>query len=348
VDLKLTVDDQAISDLKDNPFELTDERHGLFTGMDEQIVGMSAGETKTFTTTIPADYSNEKIAGKEAHYTVALKQVEVKEVPELDDPLVAKVTNGQYATVEDLSKAISDTLLANKKQRVRDELREKVVDAVVEQAQVAIHPMLVHEEAEEMLHQLSHLLEQQHMSLDQYLVMLRKTREEYVKELEPNAEKRVRQQLVLDEVARKEDISVTPEELETIYRAYAQAGQNLPRTEAQIRALAQTYRREKTITRLVELTTDPDPDAEVASDDEAVVESMRTGEPAEVGESNTLAAPEVPTGEEDGVQRGDTIDQPSTEGEEGAINQPSAADVEETNNSAPTHASETESTEIQA
>jgi len=347
VDLKLTVDDQTISDLKANPFELTDERHGLFTGMDEHTVGMSTGETKTFTTTIPADYSNEKIAGKEAHYTVTVKQVEAKEVPELDDALAVKVTNGQYSTVEDLSKAISDNLLENKKRRVRDELREKVIDAVIDQAQVAIHPMLVQEEAEEMLHQLSHLLEQQHMSLDQYLVMLRKTREEYLKELQPDAEKRVRRQLVLDEVARKEDIPVTPEELEAIYRAYAQAGQNLPRTEAQIRALAQTYRREKAITRLVELTTDPDPDAEVADDvgaglvparDEEIIESMTTdeaasaeNEPAGVEKSNTLAMPEAPAGtDEQGV-----IHQAPTEDEEGAINR------------TPTGASETENTEIQ-
>src|SRR5438876_11050267 len=85
VDLKLTVEEQSISDLKDNPFELTTERHGLFSGMDEHIIGMQAGESKEFTTVLPADYTNEKLAGKEANYTVTLHKVEVKEVPELDD-----------------------------------------------------------------------------------------------------------------------------------------------------------------------------------------------------------------------------------------------------------------------
>src|SRR2546421_11315333 len=58
VDLKLTVEEQSISDLKDNPFELTRERFGMFTGMDEHVVGMQVGESKEFTTILPEDYNN--------------------------------------------------------------------------------------------------------------------------------------------------------------------------------------------------------------------------------------------------------------------------------------------------
>jgi len=266
VDLKLTIEDKTISDLKDNPFELTQERHGLFTGMDEHIVGMQVGESKEFTTTLPTDYTNQDLAGKEAHYAVTLYKIEVKEVPELDDELAKQVSNSQNETLEDLRKAISDNILENKKRRINDELREKVVNAVIEQAQITIHPLLIQEEAEEMLHQLSHLLEQQHMSLDQYLMMVRKTREEYLKEIQPEAEKRVKRELVLDAVAKKENIEVLPEELEGLLRLYVQAGQEVS-SEAQMRALAVTYRREKAIKRLLELTTDPDPDAECAAEE---------------------------------------------------------------------------------
>jgi len=268
MDLKLTADDESISDLKDNPFELTTERYGLFTGMDEHIVGMQTGESKTFTTTIPSDYSNEKLAGKEAQYAVTLHKIEVKELPELDDALAIQVSNDEYQTLEDLRKAIGDNLLENKQRRIRDELREQVVNAVIDQSHFALHPVLIQEEAEDMLHQFTHLLEDQHMSLDQYLMLLKKSREEYLKELEPDAEKRVKRQLVLDEVIKKEEISVAPEEVEALFRAYAQMGQNLPRTEEQIRALARSLLREKAITRLVELTAGPDPES---SEEEAGV-----------------------------------------------------------------------------
>jgi trigger factor len=295
VDLKLTVEDQGISDLKDNPFELTQERYGLFTGMDEHVLGMSAGESKEFTTIIPTDYSNEKIAGKEAHYAVTLYKVETKEMPELDDAFASQASNGEIETLEDLRKAISDNILDVKKRRIRDELREQVLNAVIDQSQITIHPLLIQEEAEEMLHQLSHMLEEQRMSLDQYLMMVRKTREEYLQDIQPDAEKRVKRQLVLDALADKESISVLPEEVEALFRAYTQAGQELPRSDAQIRALAISYRREKAIARLLELTTDPDPDTTSAEEE---VTEIASAQAAALAGDTVVADIEEQAGEE--------------------------------------------------
>ncbi|HEU5378144.1 MAG TPA: trigger factor [Ktedonobacteraceae bacterium] len=271
MDLKLSSEEQTISDLKDNPFELTDERHGLFTGMDEQIVGMQKGESKTFSTTIPEDYPNEKLGGKAANYEVKLHKVEFKELPELDDALAMQVSNEEYSTVEDLRKAVSDQLLDAKKRKVRDELREQVLKAVVDQATMTLHPVLIEDEAREMMHQMSHVLEQQHMSLDQYLMLIKKSEAEYLESLKPDAERRVQQQLVLDELGKKEEIKVSLDEVESLYRLYAQMGQPLPQTEEQVRSIANSMQREKTITRLLELTTDPDPDeVQEASTEEAV------------------------------------------------------------------------------
>ncbi|MBO0796546.1 MAG: trigger factor, partial [Ktedonobacteraceae bacterium] len=286
VDLKLTAGEKQISDLKDNPFELTDERSGLFIGMDEQVVGMRAGETKTFSTTIPADYSKEDLAGQQADYTVTVHKIEEKHVPDLDDAFAAKVSDGQYESVEDLSKALSDNILENKKRTIRNELREKVINTVIEQSQFTIHPLLIDEEVDEMIHQFTHMLEQQRLSFDQYLLMMRKSKDEYKQELRPDAESRVKRQLVLEEVARKEAIDVTPEELEALLNAYAQMGQPLPRTEAQVRALAVSYRREKALTRLMELTTDPDPDEESEETAEEQAVEANAEEAARVGESS--------------------------------------------------------------
>ena len=146
------------------------------------------------------------------------------------------------------------------------------------------------------------------MSLDQYLMMVRKTREEYLKEIQPEAEKRVKRELVLDAVAKKENIEVLPEELDGLLRLYAQAGQELG-SDAQIRALVVTYRREKAIARLLELTTDPDPDAEtvVEENEESSIANAEAavlaGEPVLTDTTNTtgteaevveIEEPEVP------------------------------------------------------
>lgn len=280
-DLKLISNEQTISDLKDNLFEVTQERHGLFTDMDEHLVGMTAGESKSFTTTIPTDYTNEKLAGKEASYDVVVHLVEEKNLPELDDAFATKVSDGRYETLEDLSKALSDNLLEKKKRRINDDLRKKVLDTIVEQSRFVIHPLLIEEEAKEMAHQFGHMLEHEHLSMDQYLKMVHKSREEYLAEVHPDAEERVKRQLVLEEIARSEHIAVEPDELESLLNAYSQMGHELPHSEDQLRALAFTYRREKALSLLVELTTDPDPDAEM-EDEEAKSEASIVHAQAEV------------------------------------------------------------------
>jgi len=227
MDLRLVSGEQQISDLKDNPFTLTSERTGLFTGLDDNIIGMQAGESKEFTTTIPTDYSNEKLAGQEGSYTVALHKIEERHLPELDDAFAEKVSEGQYESVETLSKVLSDNILDRKKRTVRDELREQAIKAVIEQSTFTIHPLLIDEEVEEMEHQFSHMLEQQHLSFDQYLMMTRKSMEEYRQELRPDAEARVKRQLVLDEIARQEEITVQADELEALFNAYFIEGRNI-------------------------------------------------------------------------------------------------------------------------
>lgn len=269
-DLKLTSDEKQISDLKDNTFEITEERHGLFSGMDPEVIGMKVGESKSFTTTIPADYTNEKLAGKEAQYEMTIHSVETKQVPELNDEFAKKVSDEQFDTIEDLRKAISDNVLERKKRAQTEELRETAIKAVIEKSEFVIHPVLIEDEASELEHQFGHMLEQQHINMDQYLKMVNKTHAEYHEGLHPEAEERVKRQLVLEQIAQDEQITVEPEEIEALFNAYEQIGQTLPRTEEQIRSLALSFRREKTLSRLIELTTDPDPDAD--SEDEAAEE----------------------------------------------------------------------------
>ncbi|GAC1365461.1 MAG: trigger factor [Ktedonobacteraceae bacterium] len=296
-DLQLTADEKKISDLKDNTFELTHERHGLFSGMDEYLVGMKAGESKTFSTTIPADYTNEKLAGKQADYEVTLNAVEAKEAPAIDDEFAKKISDGQYETVEDLSKVVSDNLLARKKREMQEELREKVINAVIEQSEFVIHPLLIEEEVAEMEHQFGHMLEQQHLNMNQYLKMMNKTQEEYRQELHPEAEQRVKRQLVLEEIAKREQIRVQPQEIEALFNAYEQMGQTLPRTEEQIRSLVISFQREKTLARLVELTTDPDPDEESEALQEEAQAVASAESAALAGEADASQAEEVPVEE---------------------------------------------------
>lgn len=310
-DLKLTSGEQQISDLKDNAFEITDDRKGLFTGLDEQVLGLQAGESKAFTVTIPEDYSNEKLAGKEANYDVKVLTIESKQVPALDDEFAKKVSDEQFDTIEEVRKAVGDNILEQKKRKIVEELRETALKAVIEKTEFTIHPLLVDEEVHEMEHQMGHMLEQQHLNLEQYLKMTNKTHEQYHEELHPEAEDRVKRQLVLEQIALEEQIAVEGSEIEALFNAYEQMGQTLPQTEEQIRALMVSYRREKTLARLVELTTDPDPDAEDEAVEEAVDEEAAVvnaeaaalaGEPDLVEDEAEVSATATPLPDDQNVE----------------------------------------------
>jgi trigger factor len=166
---------------------------------------------------------------------------------------------------------------------------------VIEKSHFVIHPLLIEEEVEETLHRAGHVLQQQHFTAEQYLKMIGKTRAEYTEEVRPDAEKRVKRRLLLDEIAQREEIAVQPEEVEALFNAYAQMGQKLPETEEQVLSVMVSYRREKALNRLAELTTDPDPDAESEAGSEVSVASAEAA--ALVGESvsETQAESEVET-----------------------------------------------------
>jgi len=295
-DLKLTSGEQQISDLKDNTFEITDERHGLFSGMDEHIIGMTNGESKTFTTTIPEDYSNEKFAGKEANYELTIHSIEAKTTPAVDDEFAKKVSDDQFDNVEDLRRALSDNILERKKRASIETLRDTAVKALVEQTEFSIHPLLIDEEIHNIEHQFGHMLEQQHLNLDQYLSMTNKSHEEYHEELRPDAEERVKRELVLEEFARQENITVEAPEIEALFNAYEQIGQALPRTQEQIRSLMLSFRREKALSRLIELTTDPDPDEQ--EDEDAAVLDAAVEESAEEADAIANAEAAAVVGDE--------------------------------------------------
>jgi trigger factor len=259
VDLNVTVGDRTISDLHDNEFELASERHGIFAGMDAEIVGMKEGDTKEFTTTIPEDYANTELAGKEAHFSVTLKGVKYRELPAIDDELAKSV--GEFSTVDELRKAIYDQLLERKQTQARRELRDSVVKAATEQAKVEIHPVLVDDEVHTMMHETERSLAQSRLSLQQYLSMTNKTEEQYHTELEPEARERVKRDMVLSAIADAENIGVTDEEIEGWLMVITAVGGGKPirlrdLKDNQRANVEARIRRDKAWERLVEIATE--------------------------------------------------------------------------------------------
>ena len=257
MDLKLTVGERTVSDLHDNEFTLVDDREGVFKGMDEQIVGMSEGESKQFTTTIAEDYANAELAGKEANYEVTLKAVKFRELPEIDDELAK--TAGDYETLDGLRAGVREQLERQKQSEARREIRESAIKQAVEQATAQVAPVLAQDELDVMVNELRRMLEQSRMSYEQYLLMTKKTEEQIREEMEPEARERVKRDLVLNAIADAEQIEASDAEISGWLEVLGAMGGRKMKlnqlTRGQKANIAGTIRRDKVTERLVEWAT---------------------------------------------------------------------------------------------
>ena len=193
-------------------------------GFHEQIVGMSAGDDKSFTLVLPEDDDNEEAAGQEAMVTVHLHSVKEEEVPPLDDELAMMV--GDYDTLDDLKTGVREELEQAAEQKAESEYLDKALDAFIEAAvKIEYPPQAIDREVELSLNQMQSSLASSGIELDTYLGMIGKTREMYKQELRPAAEERLKKRLVIGEISRLEDLEVEPDEIdEEIERMAASLG----------------------------------------------------------------------------------------------------------------------------
>jgi trigger factor len=186
---------------------------GVFIpGFEEQIVGMKAGETKNFELTFPKDYHDKGLAGNPAQFTVTVNEVQERKTPELSDEFAKSL--GRFENLEDMKKSVTEGMQEEKKHELKEKRRGEFIEALIEATQTELPAILVHEELHKMIGEFEMQLQGMGMTFDQYLNQLKKTVDELEKEWEPQAIKRIKAALALEEVAKEKEIKITNEEIE--------------------------------------------------------------------------------------------------------------------------------------
>jgi trigger factor len=204
---------------KDQMYEVG--RGNLVPGFEEELVGLTAGEDKTFDITFPEDYHAEDLAGQAAQFTVTVKEIKEKVVPELDDAFAADVS--EFETMDELRKDVRDRLEAAAEAGADQEFRVAAVEKAVEHATVAVPSAMIDREAHRLFHQLEERVSSQGLTMEVYLGVLQKTEEEIEEELRPQAEFVIKRQLVLEAIAEAEDLAVSDEDITEMVRQDAEA-----------------------------------------------------------------------------------------------------------------------------
>lgn len=189
---------------------------------DEQLIGMNPGETREIDFTYPEDYSDTAYRGQTAHYTVTLHDIKETQLPELTDEFAQAVS--QFKTLDQFRGNIRDILRRQKERDEENRFANSVLEAVADQAEIAFPPVMLEHELDHDVEHFQDDVKRLGLAWDQYVRLSGKTPEEIRTDLRPTAEKRLRQMLVLGELIKAENITVTPQEVSEEIERRVEAG----------------------------------------------------------------------------------------------------------------------------
>ncbi|MCW6079528.1 trigger factor [Clostridium sporogenes] len=185
---------------------------GTFIGdFEDQLVGLKKDESKKVNVSFPEEYGREDLNGKPATFEVTIKDIKVKELPALDDEFAKEVS--EFDTLEELKSDIKDRMKKELSDKAKAEYEEAVVEAVAANAEIEIPKVMIEKEIDNMVRDLEMRLKYQGLDLKSYYEFTNSSEEKVKEYMKETAEKRVKTDLIMQEIAKVEDIKATEEEL---------------------------------------------------------------------------------------------------------------------------------------
>jgi trigger factor len=229
----------------------------FIAGFEDQIVGMNISETRDINVTFPQDYGKEELAGKDAVFTVTVKLIKRKELAPLDDEFAKDVS--EFDTLEELRADLANKLKQTAEAMAKRQMQKDATAGAVANAEVDIPAEMIDSRVEEMVSSMEQRLSSQGLTLDKYLTYTNSNMEELKERVRPDAEISVRQSLVIDAVAKAENLEVTEEDIdEEITRMSEEMKQDkdvirkILEGQNQLSFIKESVLREKTVQYLVD------------------------------------------------------------------------------------------------
>ncbi|HHY93020.1 MAG TPA: trigger factor [Firmicutes bacterium] len=225
IDFSATVDGKPFEGSQAENMPLVIGTPGYFPGLSQGLEGVHKGETREVKVNLPADFRAAEVAGKEAVFSVTVKEVHKKKLAPLDDEFAKDVS--EFNTLAELKDNIRQRMVELAERRVREDMENQAVRAAVAAAEVEVPDILVKRRAHTLLHNFAHELEHRGLTLDKYCELKQVTPEKVEEDFRPAAQEQVKTELVLDAIAKAENLAVKPEKLEQALDTMA-SGQKEP------------------------------------------------------------------------------------------------------------------------
>lgn len=226
LDFEGFVDGAAFEGGKGENYQLKLGSHSFIDTFEDQIVGKNIGDEFDVNVTFPEDYQAEELAGKPAVFKCKLNGIKETQLPELDDDFAADVS--EFDTLDEYKEDLKATLKVKKEKEAKNEKESKVIDKIIEDAEMEIPTPMIDTQKEQMVNEFAQQLSYQGLSIDQYFQFSGMTKEKFMETAEPEAIRRIKSRLVLEAVVKAENIEVSEEELNAELEKMAETYQMEP------------------------------------------------------------------------------------------------------------------------
>ncbi|GAB3965781.1 trigger factor [Actinoallomurus acanthiterrae] len=207
IDLAAKIDGEDVEDARTSGYSYEVGSNSSIDGLDEQLTGMNAEESKTFTSTLVGG----ERAGEEAEVTVTVQSVKIKELPELDDEFAQLAS--EFDTIDELRADVRKRLEGQKRAQQLGQARDKALEALMDKIDIPLPDSVIEAEIERRNEQLDQQLQMYGLDREKYLEQQEQSAEEYDEELAKDARDAVKGGFILDQLALQEELTVENEEL---------------------------------------------------------------------------------------------------------------------------------------
>ena len=215
------VDGKQFEGGKSDNYDLVLGSHSFIDNFEDQLVDKTKGEEVDVNVKFPENYQEKKLAGKPALFKVKINEIKEKQLPEINDEFVSEVS--EFENLSDYKADIKKQLTELRERQMKEDLKGKLLDMVVKESTINLADEAIDAQLDEMLYNYDNRLKYQGITLEKYLEMMNKTVEDYRKELRPRAIESLKNSLVMEEIAKIENITASDEMVDEELTAMAKS-----------------------------------------------------------------------------------------------------------------------------
>lgn len=225
IDFEGFMDGVAFDGGKGEDYPLTIGSNAFIPGFEEQLIGAEIGKEVEVNVTFPENYHSKELAGKPAVFKVTVKDIKEKELPELDDEFASEVS--EFETLAEYKEDVKKKLIERKTANAKSIKENAAVDAAIANATMEIPDAMLETQAQNLVDEFATGMRRQGLSMEQYLQYSGNTEDSMIEQMKPRALKQIKTRLVLEAVAKAENIQISEED-----------------TEAELQKMAENYKME--------------------------------------------------------------------------------------------------------